>query len=345
MPRKRVLITGITGQDGAYLAKLCLDSGDLVVGAYRHVASASFWRLEELGIINHPNLLFEEFDLIDPASCIRLIKKTKPDEIYNLAAQSFVSTSFTQPATTAHTTGFGAVNLLEAMRTEAPDSRFYQASTSEMFGKSQFSPQDEQTPFYPRSPYAAAKAYAHWMVVNYREAYGLHCVSGILFNHESPLRGNEFVTRKITQSVASIARGSDTVLELGNLDARRDWGYAPEYVEGMRLMLKAEVPSNYVLATGKTSSVREFVSMAFNAIDQQLEFVGTGLDEVAVDRRTGKPRVKISAHFFRPSDVDTLVGNPGRAASELKWVATTGLDSLCQLMVAADLHRIENRRG
>jgi GDPmannose 4,6-dehydratase len=345
MPRKRVLITGITGQDGAYLAKLCLDSGDLVVGAYRHVASASFWRLEELGIINHPNLLFEEFDLTDPASCIRLIKKTKPDEIYNLAAQSFVSTSFTQPATTAHTTGFGAVNLLEAMRTEAPDSRFYQASTSEMFGKSQFSPQDEQTPFYPRSPYAAAKAYAHWMVVNYREAYGLHCVSGILFNHESPLRGNEFVTRKITQSVASIARGSDTVLELGNLDARRDWGYAPEYVEGMRLMLKAEVPSNYVLATGKTSSVREFVSMAFNAIDQQLEFVGTGLDEVAVDRRTGKPRVKISTHFFRPSDVDTLVGNPGRAASELKWVATTGLDSLCQLMVAADLHRIENRRG
>jgi len=337
--RTKVLITGITGQDGAYLAKLCLDSGDVVVGGYRHVASASFWRLKELDIINHPNLILEEFDLTDPASCFRLVKKNRPDEIYNLGAQSFVSTSFSQPAMTAQTTGFGAVNLLEAMRTEAPEARFYQASTSEMFGLAKTAPQDELTPFHPRSPYAAAKAYAHWMVVNYREAYGLHGVSGILFNHESPLRGAEFVTRKITKLVALIAQGHDLTIELGNLDARRDWGYAPEYVDGMRRMLKADKPSNYVLATGQTNSVRDFVKMAFQAIDTELRFEGEGLDEIALDRRSGKIRLRVSPELFRPADIDALVGNPKRAIAELNWCASTGLESLCELMVRADIDR------
>lgn len=342
---RRVLITGITGQDGAYLAGHCLEQGDLVFGAFRHVASASFWRLQELGLIDHPRLQLLEFDLIDPASCLRLIRESKPDEIYNLAAQSFVGTSFTHPGMTAQITGFGVVNLLEAMRSEAPEARFYQASTSEMFGKAQTIPQNEQTPFYPRSPYGVAKVYAHWMVVNYRESYGLHCVSGILFNHESPLRGAEFVTRKITQGVAAVAKGQKKRIELGNLEAQRDWGYAPEYVAGMRLILQADEASSYVLASGKTHSVRDFVSLAFSAAGIELEFEGTGLLETGRDRRTGEIRVAIDPHFFRPAEVDLLVGDPSRAQRELGWSVQTDLGSLCSLMVEADIRRLERYRA
>jgi len=342
---RRVLITGITGQDGAFLARHCLDQGDLVFGAFRHVASASFWRLQELGLIGHPSLRLVEFDLSEPASCLRLVRESKPDEIYNLAAQSFVGTSFTHPGMTAQITGFGVVNLLEAMRLEAPEARFYQASTSEMFGKAQAVPQNEQTPFYPRSPYGAAKVYAHFMVVNYRESYGLHCVSGILFNHESPLRGAEFVTRKITQAVAAVAKGQNSRLELGNLDAQRDWGYAPEYVAGMRLILEAQAPSSYVLASGKTNSVREFVSLAFSAVDIELEFEGKGTEEIGRDKRNGAVRVVVDPHFFRPAEVDLLIGDASRAQCELGWSALTDLPTLCRLMVEADIRRIEQGRA
>ncbi|NBP37269.1 MAG: GDP-mannose 4,6-dehydratase [Betaproteobacteria bacterium] len=342
---RRVLITGITGQDGAYLAQHCLNAGDLVFGAFRHVASASFWRLQELGVLDHPRLQLLEFDLIDPASCLRLVRESKPEEIYNLAAQSFVGTSFTHPGMTAQITGFGVVNLLEAMRSEAPDARFYQASTSEMFGKAQTIPQNEQTSFYPRSPYGAAKVYAHWMVVNYRESYGLHCVSGILFNHESPLRGAEFVTRKITQGVAAVVKGHKSRIELGNLDARRDWGYAPEYVAGMRMIVHAPEPGSYVLASGKTHSVRDFVSLAFAAADIELEFEGSGPAEVGRDCRSGEIRVTIDKTFFRPAEVDVLVGDATRAQMDLGWSTQTDLSTLCALMVQADIRRAEQRRA
>jgi GDPmannose 4,6-dehydratase len=336
---KKALVTGITGQDGAYLAQLLLEKGYHVTGTFRRSSSVNFWRIEELGIAQHPNLALVEYDLTDLSSSIRLIENCRPDEVYNLAAQSFVGVSFEQPVTTASITGLGAVNLLEAIRIVHPKARFYQASTSEMFGKVQAIPQVEDTPFYPRSPYGVAKLYAHWMTVNYRESYGIFGSSGILFNHESPLRGREFVTRKITDSVAKIVQGKLDVLELGNLDAKRDWGFAKEYVEGMWRILQADQPDTYVLATNRTETVRDFVTMAFKAVDMQVEFKGQGEQETGHCARTGKTLVRISPKFYRPAEVDLLIGDASKAERELGWKPQTTLEQLCQMMVDADMRR------
>ncbi len=338
---KTALITGITGQDGTYLAQLLLEKGYTVYGTYRRASSTNFWRIEELGIRHAPRLHLVEYDLLDLGSAIRLLERTKACEVYNLAAQSFVGISFDQPLTTAQITGLGVVNLLEAIRIVSPKIRFYQASSSEMFGKVQQIPQTEETPFYPRSPYGIAKLFAHWMTVNYRESYGLFGVSGILFNHESPLRGLEFVTRKITHAVARIRLGKQEVLELGNLDAKRDWGFAKEYVEGIWRMLQADGPDTFVLATGRTTSVREFVRLAFRAAGIKLEFKSSGENEVGVDVESGKTRVLVNPKFYRPAEVDLLVGNPEKAKRVLGWAPSTTLEELCQMMVEADLRRVQ----
>ena len=340
---KKAIITGVTGQDGAYLAELLLDKGYAVYGAYRRTASVNFWRMEELGIAAHPNLHLVEYDLTDLSANIRLLQNTGATEIYNLAAQSFVGVSFDQPITTAEITGLGAVNLLEAIRIVNPAIRFYQASTSEMFGKVQAIPQQEDTPFYPRSPYGVAKLYAHWMTINYRESYGIFATSGILFNHESPLRGQEFVTRKITDSVAKIKLGKLEVLELGNMDAKRDWGYAKDYVEGMWRMLQADEPDTFVLATNRTVSVRDFVSMAFKAVNIDIEWQGEGEAEQGRDCATGKVVVRVNPKFYRPAEVELLIGNPAKAKAVLGWEPTTTLEDLCQMMVTADMRR--NQQG
>lgn len=336
---KTAIITGITGQDGAYLAQLLLDKGYTVYGTYRRTSSVNFWRIEELGIQNHPNLRLVEYDLTDLGASIALVQKVQPTEIYNLAAQSFVGVSFDQPTTTAQITGIGALNLLEAIRLVNPKIRFYQASTSEMFGKVQAIPQVEDTPFYPRSPYGVAKLYAHWMTVNYRESYDIFGCSGILFNHESPLRGREFVTRKITDSVAKIKLGKLDCLELGNLDAKRDWGFAKEYVEGMWRMLQVDTPDTYVLATNRTETVRDFVRMAFKGAGIAVDFKGSAENETAVDTATGKTVMRINPKFYRPAEVDLLIGNPAKAKSKLGWEPKTTLEDLCQMMVEADLRR------
>lgn len=336
---KTAVITGITGQDAAYLAELLLEKGYKVYGTYRRTSSVNFWRIEELGIQNHPNLELVEYDLTDLSSSIRLLQTAKPDEVYNLAAQSFVGVSFDQPLTTAEITGIGPVNLLEAIRIVNPKIRFYQASTSEMFGKVQAIPQCESTPFYPRSPYGVAKLYAHWMVINYRESYDIFGCSGILFNHESPLRGREFVTRKITDSVAKIKLGKLDVLELGNMDAKRDWGFAKDYVEGMWRILQADKPDTYVLATNRTETVRDFVTMAFKAAQIELEWSGSAENEIAKDKATGKVVVKVNPKYYRPAEVDLLIGNPEKAQKELGWQPKTTLEELCQMMVEADLRR------
>jgi len=339
---KTALITGITGQDGAYLAQLLLDKGYRVAGAYRRTSSVNFWRLEELGIARHERLDLVEFDLTDPGNCVSLLHRTQPDEVYNLAAQSFVGVSFEQPVTTANITGLGALHLLEAVRIVNPRIRFYQASTSEMFGKVQAVPQNEETRFYPRSPYGVAKLYAHWMTLNYREAHGIFGSSGILFNHESPLRGREFVTRKITDAIAKIKLGKLDVLELGNLDAKRDWGFAQEYVQGMWLMLQADMPDTYVLATNRTETVRDFVRMAARAAGFDLEFSGTGENELARDRASGRILVRVNPRFYRPAEVELLIGDASKAQRELGWKPRTSLEELCELMVAADLRRNEH---
>ena len=339
---KRAIITGITGQDGAYLAQLLLKKGYDVYGTYRRTSSVNFWRLDELGVKNHPNLHLVEYDLTDLGSSIALVQKAQPDEIYNLAAQSFVGVSFDQPSTTAQITGIGALNLLEAIRLVNRKIRFYQASTSEMFGKVQAIPQVEDTPFYPRSPYGVAKLYAHWMTVNYRESYDIFGSSGILFNHESPLRGREFVTRKITDSVAKIKLGQLGVLELGNLDAKRDWGFAKEYVEGMWRMLQADQPDTFVLATNRTETVRDFVRMAFKGAGIAVEFHGDGEQETAVDTASGKTVMRINPRFHRPAEVDLLVGDATKARDMLGWQPQTSLEQLCQMMVEADLRRNEH---
>lgn len=338
---KNAVITGITGQDGAYLAQLLMEKGYKVYGAYRRTASTNFWRIEDLGIDKHPNLELIEFDLTDLSSCIRLLEKTEASEVYNLAAQSFVGVSFDQPAATGEITGIGALNLLEAIRLVDKDIRFYQASTSEMFGKVQAIPQDETTPFYPRSPYGVAKLYAHWMTINYRESYGIFGSSGILFNHESPLRGWEFVTRKITDSMAKIKLGKLETLELGNMDAKRDWGYAKEYVDGMWRMLQADEPDTYVLATNRTETVRDFVQMAAKAINVNLVFEGSGEEEIGIDYDTGKTLVRVNPKFYRPAEVDLLIGNPEKARRKLGWEPQTTLEELCEMMVAEDIKRNE----
>jgi GDPmannose 4,6-dehydratase len=336
---KTAIVTGISGQDGAYLAQLLLEKNYVVYGTYRRTSSVNFWRINELGIQDHPNLHLVEFDLTDLGTTLSLVQKVQPDEIYNLAAQSFVGVSFEQPTTTAHITGLGALNILEAIRLVNPRIRFYQASTSEMFGKVQEIPQRESTPFYPRSPYGVAKLYAHWMTINYRESYNIFGTSGILFNHESPLRGREFVTRKITDSVAKIKLGQLDCLELGNLDAKRDWGFAKEYVEGMWRMLQVDEPDTFVLATNRTETVRDFVQMAFKGVGINLEFRGAAEQETAVDVANGKTVMRINPKFYRPAEVELLIGDPTRAREILGWQPQTTLEQLCALMVEADVRR------
>jgi len=338
---KKALITGITGQDGAYLAELLLSKDYEVYGLYRRTSSINFWRIESLNIRNHPQLQLLEFDLTDSGSAIEILQRIQPDEVYNLAAQSFVGTSFKQPRATADITGIGALNLLEAIRLINPKIRFYQASTSEMFGKVKEIPQTENTPFYPRSPYGVSKLFAHWMTVNYRESYGIFASSGILFNHESPLRGLEFVTRKITDGVARIKLGKLECLELGNLDAKRDWGFAKEYVEGMWRMIQAKEPDTFLLATNKTETVRHFVTMAFKAVDIDLEFKGEKEKEIGFDRATGKTMVRVNLDFYRPAEVDLLIGDASKAKSVLGWEPKTSLGDLCKMMVEADLSYIK----
>lgn len=339
---KSAVITGITGQDGAYLTELLLAKGYEVFGTFRRTSSVNFWRLDELGLTRHPRLNLVEFDLTDLSTCIRLLEKARPQEVYNLAAQSFVGVSFEQPVTTGEITGIGALNLLEAVRICDRKIRFYQASTSEMFGQVQAIPQIESTPFYPRSPYGVAKLYAHWMTINYRESYDIFGCSGILFNHESPLRGLEFVTRKITDAMAKIKLGKLDTLELGNMDAKRDWGFAKEYVEGMWKMLQVDQPDTYVLATNRTETVRDFVHMAARAAGFELEFKGKDADEVAIDTRSGRVLVRVNPKFYRPAEVELLVGDPSKARQVLGWQPTTTLEQLCSMMVAADVARNES---
>ena len=337
--RNRAVVTGITGQDGAYLSQLLLEKGYTVFGTYRRTSAVNFWRLDELGITDHPNLKLVEYDLTDMSSTIRLLEKAEPQEVYNLAAQSFVGVSFEQPITTAEITGIGALNLLEAIRIVDSNIRFYQASTSEMFGKVQAVPQNEATPFYPRSPYGCAKLFAHWSTVNYRESYGIFASSGILFNHESPLRGKEFVTRKITDGVAKIKLGHLKELALGNLDAQRDWGYAKEYVEGMWRVLQHSEPDTFVLATGVTSSVREFAASAALAAGIEVEFSGKDRSEVGRNTSNGEIIFKVNPNFYRPSEVDLLVGDCTKANQTLGWEASISVGDLCKMMVEADIDR------
>ena len=338
---KSAIITGITGQDGADLAQLLLDKGYRVFGTFRRTSSVNLWRIEELGIADHPQLRLVEYDLTDLSSSIRLLQQSEAREVYNLAAQSFVGVSFDQPLTTAQITGIGPLNLLEAIRIVDPTIRFYQASTSEMFGKVQSMPQNEATPFWPRSPYGVSKLYAHWSTVNYRESYGIFGCSGILFNHESPLRGREFVTRKITDTVAKIALGQLDCLMLGNIDAKRDWGFAREYVEGMWRMMQADEPDTYVLATGRTETVRNFVQRAFQAIGRTIVFSGEGEAETGVDADSGATLMRIDPRFYRPAEVDLLIGDASYAREKLGWTPQTSLETLCDMMVQADLRRNE----
>ncbi|MDR1922652.1 MAG: GDP-mannose 4,6-dehydratase [Candidatus Adiutrix sp.] len=342
---KTAIVTGVTGQDGAYLASLLLAKGYKVFGAYRRSSSVNFWRLESLGLHGHPGLELVEHDLTDLSSALRLVDRAAPSEAYNLAAQSFVGVSFDQPLTTGEITGLGAVHLLEAIRQLKPDTRFYQASTSEMFGKVQSIPQTEATPFYPRSPYGVAKLYAHWMTVNYRESYGIFGCSGILFNHESPLRGKEFVTRKITDAVARIKLGLQDKLELGNMSAKRDWGFAEEYVEGMWRMLQVPEPDTYILATGRTETVRDFVTMAFQAVGINVEWRGRETEEKGICAETGRALVTVNPIFYRPAEVDLLIGDPSKAREKLGWEAKTTLEELCKMMVEADLERAGSGRS
>ena len=337
---KKAIITGVGGQDGAYLARYLIDLGYEIYGGYRRAVSPNFWRLNELGILNEPNFHLVEFELTDPFNILSVVNEIRPEEIYNLAAQSFVGVSFKEPFHTANATGIGALNILEAIKTVDKSIKFYQASTSEMFGKVHAVPQSETTPFYPRSPYGVAKLYAHFITVNYQESYDIFASSGILFNHESPLRGLEFVTRKITNTAAKIALKKAKTLELGNLDAKRDWGYAKEYVEGMHAMLQAPTPDTFVLATGVTTTVRDFVKLSFEALDIGIKFEGEGINEVGLNDK-GDVIVKINPAFFRPAEVDLLIGDASKAKQKLGWSAKTDLKGLCDMMIKADLRRIE----
>lgn len=335
---RRALVTGISGQDGAYLSKLLLDKGYEVAGAQRRGASSSTWRLEELGVLERIELV--PIEMLEYSNIQRLIEKVEPDEIYNLAAQSFVALAFEQPLYTADVDAMGVLRLLEAVRMVNPSIRIYQASTSEMFGLVQETPQNERTPFYPRSPYGVAKLYAHWMVVNYRESYGMHAASGILFNHESPLRGREFVTRKITTSLAKIHHGKQDVLELGNMDAMRDWGFAGDYVEGMWRMLQQDQADDYVLATGETCSVRSFVESAAALAGFDIEWRGEAEQTQGVDRKTGREIVRVNPEFYRPAEVDILTGDSSKAREKLGWEPKVRLEELVEMMMTADLERV-----
>lgn len=334
---KTALVTGITGQDGAHLAKLLLEQGYTVWGAYRRSASLNPWRLAEMGIANDVKMV--AMDLLEFTNILNVVGKVAPDEVYNLAAQSFVAASFEQPLYTAEVDALGVTRLLEAIRTVNPQIRFYQASTSEMFGKVQQVPQTEATPFYPRSPYGVAKLYAHWITVNYREGYNIHASCGILFNHEGPWRGMEFVTRKITSTLARIQHGQAELLEVGNLDSKRDWGYAGDYVAGMYAMLQQDTPDDYVLATGETHSIREFLTLAARHAGYDLDWQGEGTDERGTDRKSGKTLVRINPAFYRPAEVDLLVGNAAKAQAALGWKPQVTFSELVERMVRADLDR------
>ena len=339
---KKALITGITGQDGAYLSKLLLDKGYEVYGAFRRTSDLHLNRLKYLGI--DEKIQYLPLELLEFTNIYKAIERIQPDEFYNLGAQSFVALSFEEPIFTADVTGMGPLRVLEAIRAVNPKVKFYQASSSEMFGKVQTVPQDEKTPFYPRSPYAVAKLSAHWITVNYRESYGLFACSGILFNHESPLRGLEFVTRKITYALARIQHGLQDKMVLGNLNARRDWGYAPEFVEAIWMMFQQPKPDDYVVATGETHTIREFVELAFQCVGIGIDWTGKDANEKGVDRKTGKVLVEVSPEFFRPAEVELLVGNPRKALEKLGWKPKTKFADLVHIMVEADMKMVGSER-
>lgn len=335
---KTAFITGITGQDGAYLAKLLLDKGYKVIGGVRRTASQEFYRLHYLDIYNDINLV--TFDLLDINNIVRTLRDNPVDEFYNLAAHSFVGDSWNNPIYVSDVNAIGVARLLDTLHTYKPDTKFYQASTSEMFGKVQQVPQTETTNFYPRSPYGVSKAYAHYLTTNYRESYNMHASCGILFNHESPLRGLEFVTRKITHTLAKIACGYSAILSIGNIEAKRDWGYAADYVEGMWRMLQHSHGDTYVLSSGKTTSVRDFIMASAESLDLQLEWQGEGLQEVAINKRTGDVAININPKFFRPAEVDILLGDASKAKNILGWAATMSVTDLAALMSGEDYNRI-----
>ncbi len=341
---KTALITGVTGQDGAYLAEFLLDKGYIVHGIKRRSSSFNTARIDHLYKDPHErnvNFFMHYGDLTDSTNLIRIIQETQPDEIYNLAAQSHVQVSFETPEYTANSDALGSLRILEAIRILGLDkkTKFYQASTSELYGLVQEIPQKETTPFYPRSPYAAAKLYAYWITINYREAYGIFACNGILFNHESPIRGETFVTRKITMAVASIKNGNQEKLYLGNLDAKRDWGFAGDYVEAMWLMLQQDEPDDFVIATGETHSVREFVELAFKEVGIIIEWQGEGVDEVGIDSETGNILIEIDPRYYRPTEVEILIGDPAKAKNKLGWQSKVGLNELVKIMVAGDLEK------
>lgn len=342
---KVALITGITGQDGAYLAELLLNKGYIVHGVKRRSSSFNTARIDHLYKDPHErnvNFFMHYGDLTDSTNLIRIIQETQPDEIYNLAAQSHVQVSFETPEYTANSDALGTLRILEAIRILGMEkkTKFYQASTSELYGKVQEIPQRETTPFYPRSPYAAAKLYAYWITINYREAYNMFACNGILFNHESPIRGETFVTRKITMAVANIKKGLQDKLYLGNLDAKRDWGFAGDYVEAMWLMLQQDEPDDYVIATGKTHSVREFVELAFREVGTEIRWEGEGVNEIGVDSSNGNVLIEIDSRYYRPTEVEILIGDPTKAKEQLGWGAKIGLDELVKMMVEGDLENV-----
>lgn len=338
---KTALITGVTGQDGTYLAELLLQLGYTVYGTYRPIHTPDTWRLVQLGLLNHPQLHLYACDITDFDACKTMLKQVNPDEVYNLTAQSFVGLSFKEPFITAQSTGVAVLNLLEAIRLINPEVRFYQASSSELFGQTEEIPQTEKTPFHPRSPYAVAKLFAHWSTINYRESYGIFATCGILYNHESPLRSKDFVTRKITHAVANIALGHQDVLTLGNLEVSRDWGYAKDYVVGMYKMMQQEAADTFVLATQRTATVRDFTDLAFKVAAIDLVWEGSGINACALDRCSGQLRVRVDEQFYRPCEVGMMLGDASKALDVLGWQATTGLEQLCQMMVQEDVRRVE----
>lgn len=331
---KTAIVTGISGQDGAYLSELLLEKGYKVIGAERRNASGQLWRLEKLNILQE--IEFDDFELTEFSNICRLIEKYNPDEIYNLAAQSFVAASFEVPIMTGDVTGLGVGRVLEAIRLVNPEIKFYQASSSEMYGKVIETPQNEETPFYPRSPYAVAKLYGHWLTVNYRESYDMFACSGILFNHESPLRGEHFVTRKITVGLSKIKLGLQEKLELGNLDAKRDWGYAKDYVDAMYKMLQFEKPDDYVVATGKTFSVKDFIDAACAELDLNIDWHGDGAEEKAINTSTGKTIISVNPKYYRPAEVDLLIGDSSKVQKKLNWQPKTSFKDLVRLMIKSD---------
>jgi GDPmannose 4,6-dehydratase len=338
---KKAIVTGAAGQDGSYLSKLLLEKGYKVYGAIRRNGSGSLWRHEHLGIQNQIEMI--DFELLEQTNILRTIEKINPDEFYNLAAQSFVGASFEQPVYTGLVDGIAVTYILESIRNVKPDIKFYQASTSEMFGKVQEIPQKETTPFYPRSPYGVSKLYGHWITKNYRESYGMYACSGILFNHESPLRGAEFVTRKIVLGLINVKLGRLEVLEIGNMDSKRDWGFAGDYVEGMYLMLQQSNPDDYVLATGKTYTIRHFIEQVAKKLGFGIEWNGKEDKEVGVDKITGKTIVKVNPKYYRPAEVDLLVGDSTKAQKELGWKPKVDLDGLIEMMIDSDMNKLNNK--